>query len=309
MERLTRGQKLRYETVIRALALFVVCLLPSISLIPLGGLWLWQNGYLLIWSATALSITLSIVAFIKWKFRAPPSLPAEQLPLTEEDAQFSGREAEAWAKVQELAHSAAVDRLANREDAIELARETIATVAKSLRPDHPDALWTFTAPELLAMFARASRRLETVLREHVPFGDQLTIAQLLRLYRWRGAIDVADRAYDVWRIARLGNPVNAVTQEVRERLWKQMLQQGKTHVARIILVAYVEEVGRAAIELYAGGLREHQDADDEEVAAPLPRSRLGRLWRQSAKAGRAAKFAGSRLRTSVFGSKSRPKPK
>jgi membrane protein implicated in regulation of membrane protease activity len=54
-----------FRVAMAALAL----LLPLISLIGLGSLWLWQNGYVLYWALAACSITLLTYAIERWLFR------------------------------------------------------------------------------------------------------------------------------------------------------------------------------------------------------------------------------------------------
>jgi hypothetical protein len=88
-----------------------------------------------------------------------------------------------------------------------------------------------------------------------PLGDRITVAQLMWLYRWRGALQLAEKGFDLWRIVRLLNPLSAATQEVRERLTRQMFEVGRQHVAQRLAAAFVREVGRAAIDLYGGNLR------------------------------------------------------
>jgi predicted GTPase len=75
------------------------------------------------------------------------------------------------------------------------------------------------------------------------------------LYRWRGALQLAEKGYDLWRIVRLLNPVSAATHELRERFTRQIYEAGREHLARRLAQAYVKEVGRAAIDLYGGALR------------------------------------------------------
>jgi predicted GTPase len=75
------------------------------------------------------------------------------------------------------------------------------------------------------------------------------------LYRWRGALDLVEKGYDVWRIVRLFNPVSAATQELRERVTRQVYEAGREHVAGRLAQGFVKEVGRAAIDLYGGSLR------------------------------------------------------
>ncbi|WP_411020725.1 hypothetical protein, partial [Salmonella sp. s23851] len=92
-----------------------------------------------------------------------------------------------------------------------------------------------------------SRRLRLLVLERVPFGDRLTVAQALALYRRRGLIDTAERAYDVWRVIRMVNPATAAANEAREQLSRAMMQWGRDAIARRLMQAYVSEIGRAAI--------------------------------------------------------------
>lgn len=144
--------------------------------------------------------------------------------------------------------------MTSQEAALELAFKTIDAVARRIHPEVREPVWQFTVPEALAMLERVSKRLGTFVGENVPLSDRLTVAQALTLYRWRGTIDALEKAYDIWRIARLANPVTAATLEIRERLSKQMLQWGRERIARQLAEAYVKEVGRAAIDLYGGRL-------------------------------------------------------
>ncbi len=136
--------------------------------------------------------------------------------------------------------------------------------------------------------ARAAVPSHRRTRDRVPFGDRLTVSQMLALYRARGLGDIASKAYDVWRIVRLANPAAAVTNEVRERLTKAVLSWGRDQVSRRLVEAYVEEIGRAAIDLYGGRLgairREAIVAASPE--APPHEPRPGRL-RQLANAIRS----------------------
>jgi hypothetical protein len=75
------------------------------------------------------------------------------------------------------------------------------------------------------------------------------------LYRWRGALQLAEKGYDLWRVVRLLNPVSAATQELRERFTRQVYDMGREHLARRLAHALVKELGAAAIDLYGGNLR------------------------------------------------------
>jgi hypothetical protein len=124
-----------------------------------------------------------------------------------------------------------------------------------LHPERRDPLLQFTVPEALAVIERASGNLRALLVGSFPLGDRITVAQLMWLYRWRGALQLAEKGYDLWRIVRLLNPIAAATQELRERFTRQLYEAGREHLAGRLARAFVKEVGRAAIDLYGGNLR------------------------------------------------------
>jgi predicted GTPase len=124
-----------------------------------------------------------------------------------------------------------------------------------MHPGERDPLWKFTLPEALALVERVSGELGPFVRENIPLGDRLTVGQVMAIYRWRSIIGVAETAYDLWRIIRFMNPASAITQEMRENVTRQLYDWGREELARRLAVAYVREVGRAAIDLYSGRLR------------------------------------------------------
>ena len=148
-----------------------------------------------------------------------------------------------------------------------LALDTIEVVAKRLHPERRDPLLQFTVPEALAVIERASVNLRGFLISSFPLGDRITVAQLMWLYRWRGALSLAEKGYDLWRIVRLLNPVAAATQELRERFTRQIYDMGTEHLARRLARAFVKEVGRAAIDLYGGNLRVTEEQLTRHVTA------------------------------------------
>lgn len=240
------------------IALVIALALPALSLIPLGSLWLWQHGLLLHWAIGAATVVGSAVLAERWFLRrigvagnGPVKSTAEAAP----DSGWSAAEEIAWKDVQTIAASVDSSRLTSRDAVLTLGIETISAVARRLHPEVADPVWRFTVPEAFGIIEQVSRRLGTFTRTSIPFSDRMTVAQMLALYRWRGAVGVAERAYDIWRLVRIVNPMTAATQEVRERLSRQMLAWGHAHVTESLARAYVNEVGRAAIDLYGGRLR------------------------------------------------------
>lgn len=251
------------------LALLAVALvLPAASLIPFGSLWLWQNGYLLYW---AIPTALAIAGIYLLQRRLLVPLPPESLPEQEAaepaDGKWTPKQTDAWDDVLALAAKANPARMMNRDAALALGLETVETVAKRLHPERSDPLLQFTVPEALAVIAEASENLRNFLVSSFPLGDRVTVAQLMWLYRWRGAAELAERGYDLWRVVRMLNPLAAATQELRERFTRELYEMGRDHLARRLAQAYVKEVGRAAIDLYGGNLRVTRAALERHVTS------------------------------------------
>ena len=242
----------------RAVLLILALLLPTASLIPLGGLWLWQHGLVVYWAIASLVVVTSLY-FLQKRLIAGPAPVLEATPEEAADAagspNWTERQAAAWDDVMALASTVKPERLSSRDAVLSLGLETIETVARRLHPERKDPLLQFTVPEALAVIERTSTGLRDFVNKNFPLGDRITVAQLMWVYRWRGAMQLVEKGYDLWRIVRLFNPVSAATQELRERFSRQIVDIGREHVARRLARAYVREVGRAAIDLYGGSLR------------------------------------------------------
>lgn len=240
----------------RLFLLAVALVLPTLSLVPLGSLWLWERGYILYWALAACVLVAAVYLFEKRLITPLPATSLDDDPDTEpaSDA-WTARQTQAWEDVMMLAAATKPERITSRDAALGLALETIEVVARRLHPDRRNPLLQFTVPEALAVIERASSNLRAFLVSSFPLGDRVTVAHLMWLYRWRGALSLVEKGHDLWRIVRLLNPVAAATHELRERFTRQIYEAGRDHLARRLARAYVKEVGRAAIDLYGGNLR------------------------------------------------------
>ncbi len=254
----------------------ICLLLPSLTLIPLGGLWLFQNGFTLYWVAGAAVFVVFAFLLQLYLFRpaevVPPAV-AHAFPGDEAAASWTPREQDAWTGVVAIANSVKFDDVLGVDSALSLGKRTIDVVARSLHPEVNDPVWKFTAPEALALIEQVSQRLRPVIVSSIPLGDQLTVGQIIRVYRWRSAIDVVQKGYDVWRVIRMLNPATAATQELRERLSKRMVDWGKDEIGKRLARGYVQEVGRAAIDLYGGRLRVTEAEIEQHVTTATERDR------------------------------------
>jgi predicted GTPase len=259
----------------RTALLAVALALPALSLIPLGSLWLWQNGFILYWALISCVVVAGIYYLERRLLTPPAALPALEEDTSPGDTRWSPRQDEAWADVKALAANVDPNRLSSRDAVVSLGLETIEVVAKRLHPERGDPLLQFTVPEALAVIEQASGGLRDFVSGSFPLGDRVTVAQLMWLYRWRGALGLVEKGYDLWRIVRLLNPVSAVTQELRERFTRQIYDAGREHLARRLARAFVREVGRAAIDLYGGSLRVSAGRLETHVSAASRRDMAG----------------------------------
>ncbi|NJO23111.1 MAG: gamma-glutamylcyclotransferase [Sphingomonadales bacterium] len=221
----------------------------------LGSVWLWQHGYLLHWAiAACLAVLTAYLIQLRLLGGATPTKPDAKaeasLPDDAEtdapDPVWTSREMQAWKRVLAIASSATPDHIQGSDEALKLGLDTIRAVASTVHPEERDPLWKFTIPEALAILERVSVRMRVFVNENIPLGDRLTVAQMMAIYRWKGAIDLAEKAYDLWRLARFINPLSAATHEIRERLSREMLQWGRDHVARRLAATF------ALLDAYEG---------------------------------------------------------
>ncbi|MFK5004485.1 hypothetical protein, partial [Klebsiella pneumoniae] len=87
-----------------------------------------------------------------------------------------------------------------------------------------------TLPEVFAVIEQASVGLRDFAEKSLPFGDRVTVAQIMWIYRWRTIIPLVEKGYDIWRLVRLVNPISAATQELRERYTRQIYDMGREHI-------------------------------------------------------------------------------
>lgn len=266
----------RASLYLRGAMIGLALLLPMLSLLPLGWLWLWERAWALYWVAGA--FTLSVIAFtaqaiaLRRTLREAPE-PVETTDHVAPDPSWTAREQAAWTAVEAIAANVKPAELTDRDRFLNLGLRTIEAVARQIHPQDRNPLWKFTIPEALALVERVSGDLKPFVIENIPLGDQLTVGQVLKIYGWRSAIGMAEKAYDIWRLIRLVNPVTAAAQEAREQITKHLYANVRDQLAKQLARAYVREVGRAAIDLYGGRLRVSEAALSTHVSATTLRDR------------------------------------
>ncbi|MCH9808000.1 MAG: hypothetical protein K0U74_09725 [Alphaproteobacteria bacterium] len=276
---------------LRGVMLALALTLPLLSLSAFGIWWLWQSGWLLIWSASATLVAICIFglqALVVWRSdrhlkdasTKSPDVEA-QGPHPDEPRGLTPREQAAWDAIETIARDIDPAKLTDRDAILQAGIDTIKAVATEMHPDEKEPLWKFTVPEALAVTQQVSTQLRGFVTESIPLGDRLTIGQLLTLYRWRSLITASERAYVLWRILRFANPAAAIAGELREKISGKLIDGLRTELTRRLARAYIREVGQAAVDLYSGRLRlettaaeslsqtQSQDASERPVSVLL----------------------------------------
>jgi GTP-binding protein EngB required for normal cell division len=249
------------------LALFLFAL-PLLVLLPLGLVWLWQEGWLLTWLLIAVTVTLAgYLPALWWRFRNRSSRTSDpnERPTGDHDpvSASSPRDRAAWEEVLEIARTVDTAILTDRDRLLGQARVTIERVARHYHPEDRDPVWSFTVPEILMLTERVSTRLRLVIMEHVPGAHLIEAGHLLRAWEYRPVATTGLRVFrylhNAWRVTRLANPMSALLAEARQQLVSAAMNEAGDYLRSEGARIWVEEVGRAAIELYSGRLRVDPD--------------------------------------------------
>jgi predicted GTPase len=257
----------------RELMAAALLLLPPVLLIPLGTLWLWQQGHGLWFLALCLvgAMPAGVLILRRRVALAPPDLT----DLPEPEADWPAREREAFERVKRFAEATEPLSLEKRDEALSLARRTVQLVATHYRSDAAMPLAAFTMPEALLLVERVSSRLRRTMLDMFPFSDRLTFAQLLWAYestdRAKSLIKVGGNVYGAYRALRpVINPAGAILSEAQRMIFDAAWGKGKDYLQRKLTHLLVLEVGKAAIELYSGRLK-HKAIELDEIAATAAR--------------------------------------
>lgn len=248
--------------------------LPLLAMIPFGALWLWQQGWLLPWLAIAAGLAVITWGSVHLAGREPHRAnEPDHGPLSGPDPEFSPLDLAAWSSVQDLAAEVEANVVLDRRRLLDTARLTIETVARHYHPDVRHPLWHFTLPEFLLLSERVSARLRRVLLEQVPGAHMIRAGDILRAWELKPlaarGMKVAKTMNLAWRIGRWLNPASALLGEARERLVGAAFGDAGEWVKQRGSRLWVEEVGRAAIELYSGRLgSDAEHLAEQDASAP-----------------------------------------
>ncbi len=272
-----RARLLRWDSVLSAAAL----VLPFAATSLFGFLWLYERGWFM-WFVIA-SVGFGGAVWIVNRaagWRRARKAPDDDTVPTEDSVQadpdWGPREVAAYAAAQAVIRRR-ISVAIPWEDLEGLAREVVETVAAKSGEKAKGAL-DFTLPEALLLVERVASRFRSDLREAVPFSDSIRLRTLVWLWSNRGrAQDWAQAGYGIWRVIRLvKNPPVGIIQEIDSLLAGGHSGHVSAEALALGQTILMEEVAKAAVDLYSGRLR-FSDAEllEMQVAdGALDRARL-----------------------------------
>ncbi len=246
----TRTSSVKFS--LRWLVAIAVIVLPTVTLLPLGLVWLWQQGLILEWL-----LVLACLGVAAWLtlvgLNRKHTIALTDKPEVQPDSHWPDRSRAAWDKATAITEKLTLANYPLDDPArlVELGRETITTVARHYHPESKNAPLEIAIPYLLMIIELVSKDLRTLL-DNIPFSHMLTIHDLMRGH---SLASFAGKCYDVYRLGALAiNPVGAVLRELRDLSAHQALRYPADEIKMWLLQSYVKQVAYYAIELYSGAL-------------------------------------------------------
>ncbi|MCW8087976.1 hypothetical protein [Sabulicella glaciei] len=265
-------------------ALLGFCLAaPWLSLMVLGGLWLWEAGRVVWWAVGA-----ALFALAAWPLRVAVRRRAiarvTQVAASRrgfDPTEDTAEDIAAREMVNRRAAEAGPLDLTDREAVERTLRETVEAVAAHYHPAAKRPALQITPPELLLLMERLSNRLRGLIRDF-PLLHRTKLERLVSGAEfWDRHGGTLTRLYEaadaLWRVSRFArNPASAVFREaarVADVSTFGLLTDTAGREAHRFLI---REAGDAAIALYSGRLR-MTEAEINAITEPVPEAAPLRL--------------------------------
>jgi uncharacterized protein len=250
------------------IVLLLAATLPWLSLLALGAVWLWESGHTWIWATAAGALALLTWPLSRFvRNRANEEARLALADLAEPSRSWNAVEREAWSQVLATADATAPFAFAKIDPLVASARDIVEVVARCFHPQAHSAWAQFTLPEFLLLAERLCRDVRREALHHIPGVRAIRLSHLLWARRQNERYGAIARTgwrmgFGLWRIVRGAlNPLQAVGQETSsifvEKTAKVLSYRLRAYATRLLVL----EIGRAAIDLYAGRLA----LSDEEV--------------------------------------------
>lgn len=249
--------------------LALVVVLPILTLSLAGMVFLWQNDLLLLVLAGWLAVTLAGYAFFTITERGNDTSASATETLPEslaEKSYWTDRDLQVWHDTVAHIESRLTDSPAWEalpDECLQLLSQVSAQYnpgvfdnAKADDRSSKQLPYRFTLPEALIVLSVASERYRTIILEHVPFAEKISVASLLNLYASQQTIKSGYSWFNtIRRTVRLSNPVAAAIGELRDQFTNRVFDHFSENVQTELKRLLLQEVAQVGIDLYSGNLK------------------------------------------------------
>jgi len=273
---------------------------PLLVLAGFGAYAIIRHGYWLPFLLTLTAATGVLLVPAVWRrLRARPASSQTQRPRLESTAfEKLDREAPAhWTETdkQVLAEirpqlPAMIQQTPDWEGLPRAGLALMRRTAACYHQGKEHAEWAFSPTELLAVTEHASRRYRQILKDNIPFIENIKVRHLLWLHRHGEYADYANKAYQIYRKARMVTPEGMIA-EMRSLMTDPWFDKLTDDLQQKIKFLLLQETLHIAIDLYGGHFRFDDDEldlshagrqDQNRVAEALEPVRIALLGQVSA---------------------------
>ena len=255
----------------RQAMLFILLALPIAGFAIIGLVWIILSGWFVYVLIGMALLGIAVVLLGRSIRRAGNELSYISTPA---DSGWAPSECLTWKQVQIIAERFQESPPRTLDDVHKMAEHVVQTVAQHLHGKSDFAWAKFTLPEILCAIEHASQNLRHAVRTRIPGSESISVANILVVYdfyvKQRSKALFAWYAYRVWR--GMSNPYTAVVQEISGLSQGAALNSTSTMVQGWMARLLIEELGRSAINLYAGRYRLSEAESKQSIteAAPQP---------------------------------------
>ncbi|MBS3963295.1 MAG: 50S ribosome-binding GTPase [Methylomonas sp.] len=223
---------------------------PYLTLLALGGWWLWQNQLFWHWLSVSAACTGIIWIAARWFHRhqkTPPSVANKP------DMPFSQRDQAAWDAVESLTQTiknGSREGLDQPEAWLAMGQRVLTTVAQHYRPKAQRPELNIPLTELLRIAELVCRDMHQQINEHLPFSHIVTLEDGLNLQRWLDRLRDANTALRIGRVVL--NPAGGLLHEVKGYAQDKVVALTLPRLQNWLLESYIQRIGHYAILLYSG---------------------------------------------------------
>ncbi len=226
---------------------FLVAVLPLLVLLFGGVVWLIHHDGLLIW---LLALMVGGYAAMKMLPGANRRLEAD-LPGQDPDPAWPPIAAGAWEKVAAKADTLTItDWPDSARGFYDLARDTLAEVARHAHPDARQPLAEVSLPHALLVIEAASHDLRTEVLAVVPFAHKVRLADFERVQSLGSILSNLNDLYRAGRFAAF--PIQAIAAEAASTARSQAFEMTREALQVWLMRQWVRKVGFHAVALYCG---------------------------------------------------------